>query len=410
MRVCGIIAEYNPFHSGHAYQLQAAREKSGCDYLIVAMSGDFVQRGAPAMLDKYVRARMALLAGADLVLMLPVYASTASAEGFARGGIALLNSCGVVDTISFGCEDPSICSEPYRRLAQELFDEPEVFQKKLHEGLGSGLSYGTARSQALDLYGSEECDLSLLNQPNNLLTFEYLRAMAAFHTPFGLCPVKRSGDFLCASQIRQRLVQDPTSLQQLCEESQLPAFTAGLLHDYLDTYALLSQQELSAQLHYALLMGEADGFEKYPDCSFDLSARIRRLLDSYQDFDSFCDLVKNKSLTRARIARALIHILLQLPAHPDTPLIDSAAHLPYLRVLGMRRSAAPLLHEIKLHGSAPLITRPAMLRDMEKLDSIGALQLYSHQDLLAADIYRSALLHTCGHCPANDYQRKIEIL
>ncbi len=410
MRVCGIIAEYNPFHSGHAYQLQAAREKSGCDYLIVAMSGDFVQRGAPAMPDKYVRARMALLSGADLVLMLPVYASTASAEGFARGGIALLNSCGVVDTISFGCEDPSICSESYRRLARELSGEPEAFQKKLHEGLGSGLSYGAARSQALDLYHNEECDLSLLNQPNNLLTFEYLRAIEAFHTPFTLCPVKRSGDFLCAGQIRQRLVQDPASLQQLCEGGQLPEFSAGLLHDYLDTYALLSQQELSAQLHYALLMGEAEGFEKYLDCSFDLSARIRRLLDSYQDFDSFCDLIKNKSLARARIARALIHILLQLPAHPAVPLIDEAAHLPYLRVLGMRRSAAPLLHEIKLHGSAPLITRPAMLRNMEKSDATGALQLYSHQDLRAADLYRSALLHTCGHCPANDYQRKIEIL
>ena len=124
MKVCGIIAEYNPFHSGHAYQISQARRQSGCDYVIAVMSGDFVQRGAPALTDKYLRAREALYEGADLVLMLPVYGSTASAEGFARTGIAALLTTGVVDSISFGCEDLSICSDGYRHLAK---DSPDIF-------------------------------------------------------------------------------------------------------------------------------------------------------------------------------------------------------------------------------------------------------------------------------------------
>ena len=146
MKVCGIIAEYNPFHSGHAYQIAKARQQSGCDYVIAVMSGDFVQRGAPALTDKYSRAREALYEGADLVLMLPVYGSTASAEGFARAGVSALLTTGVVDAISFGCEDPSVCSKPYLRLAQELTHESTVFQTLLTDLLSSGMPYAAARA------------------------------------------------------------------------------------------------------------------------------------------------------------------------------------------------------------------------------------------------------------------------
>ena len=149
MKVCGIIAEYNPFHSGHAYQIARARELSGSDYVIAVTSGDFVQRGAPALADKYIRAHMALSEGADLVLMLPVYGSTASAEGFARAGIAALLSTGVVDAISFGCEDTSVCSERYFRLARELTQEPADFRAALSKRLADGIPYAQARVEAV---------------------------------------------------------------------------------------------------------------------------------------------------------------------------------------------------------------------------------------------------------------------
>lgn len=424
MRVCGIIAEYNPFHSGHAYQIAEARARSGCDYLITVMSGDFVQRGAPALMDKYTRARMALAAGADLVLMLPVAASTASAEGFARAGVSMLHTTGVVDTISFGCEDPAVCGEPYRTLAHRLSDEAPDFQVMLLRRLSSGLSYAQARAAAIHSY-ADDCDSRILNHPNNLLAFEYMRAIAYTHTDFTLCPIRRLGsyhssddtakqsqEFLSASACRSLLLDDPeAALRLLCEKKQLPEHSLGLLRQYRDTYAFLSEQDLSAQLHYALLAQRTGGYSTYLDCGDDLSARIQKLLGAYEDFSGFCDLLKNKSLTRARIARVLTHILLQLPAEAPAPLISSDGTMPYLRVLGFRSSAAGLLHEIRQHAAAPLITRPAQLRVLSQTAADpGAMQTAFTQDLFAADVYRSALLHKCGRCYADDYRRRIEIL
>lgn len=444
MRVCGIIAEYNPFHSGHAYQIARARADSGCDYLIVVMSGDFVQRGAPAIADKYIRARMALEAGADLVLMLPVYASTASAEGFARAGIAALHTTGVADAISFGCEDPAICDRPYRDLARMLSTESTDFQAELQAGLSSGLPYAQARSAAIHRCCADTCDPALLDHPNNLLAFEYLRAIGYTHANLQPCPVRRLGSyhdsagitdnsccssdftgvtddfdftghpqqFLSASACRQLLLDDASaSLQSLHNHGQLPETAARLLREYIGRYAFLEEEDLSAQLQYALLSQRNHGYTSYLDCSSDLSARMLRSLDAYHDFNGFCDLLKNKSLTRARIARVLTHILLQLPAQPATPLIDAAGHVPYLRVLGFRSSAAGLLHRIKQQSHAPLITRPAQIHDPRTdLPAVPALQEYFSQDLLAADVYRSALLHKCGHCYADDYRRRIEIV
>lgn len=454
MRVCGIIAEYNPFHSGHAYQIAEARARSGCDYLIVAMSGDFVQRGAPALMDKYIRARMALLSGADLVLMLPVAASTASAEGFARAGVSVLHTTGVVDTLSFGCEDPAICENPYRKLARSLSDESPDFQAALQHGLSSGLPYAQARTVAIHSC-ADGCDPVLLDHPNNLLAFEYMRAIAYTHADLELYPIRRLGsyhgsditnvsggddggnpadgldgdvavssdnhdpntakqmqEFLSASTCRSLLSGDPNAaLHILREQKQLPESSLDLLRQYLDTYAFLSEQDLSAQLHYALLAQRDSGYSAYLDCGSDLSARIRKSLGAYKNFSGFCDLLKNKSLTRARIARALTHILLQLPAEAPAPLIGTDGSVPYLRVLGFRSSADGLLHEIKQHASAPLVTRPAQLRELSQTDAAsGATQTFFAQDLFAADVYRSALLHKCGRCYADDYRRRIEIV
>lgn len=449
MHVCGIIAEYNPFHSGHAYQIAQARADSGCDYLIVVMSGDFVQRGAPAIIDKYIRARMALEAGADLVLMLPVYASTASAEGFARAGVATLHTAGVTDAISFGCENPAICGEPYRNLAHMLSAEPAEFQTALQSGLSSGLPYAQARSAAIHHCCADTCDPVLLDHPNNLLAFEYMRAIEYTHANLQLYPVRRLGsyhgsantaadpdstgiagspdsiditaspgssddiqEFLSASACRSLLNDEPeTALRTLYAQAQIPERSITLLRQYADAYAFLTENDLTAQLHYALLTQQRRGYASYLDCTSDLSARIMRSLGAYDHFSGFCDLLKNKSLTRARIARVLTHILLQLPAQPTVPLIDGSGYVPYLRVLGFRSSAADLLHGIKQQSHAPLITRPAQIRELtQTATDQDAMQEYFSQDLLASDIYRSTLLYKCGRCYADDYRRRIEIV
>ena len=443
MKVCGIIAEYNPFHSGHAYQIEKARALSGCDYVIAVMSGDFVQRGAPALTDKYVRAREALYEGADLVLMLPVYGSTASAEGFARAGVSALLTTGVVDAISFGCEDPAVCSEPYLRLAQELAHERTDFQTILAERLATGIPYAQARVEAVRSCYGNDFDLSLFDMPNNLLAFEYMRALAYYDADMQLIPVKRLGSyhdtrcpdtditithedpknssfnndsdnhavsgsiFSSASACRKALLSDSEkNLQTLENARQIPDEVCRLLADYAHSYAFLQEDDLSQMLHYALLAQKSCGYEQYLDCGSDLSARICNQLNAYESFSQFCDLLKNKSVTRARIARALSHILLQLPAQMPTPLISDDGTLPYLRVLGFRQTAAPLLHALKQRAAAPLITR---VPEAERLLSVESL-LYFRQDLFAGEIYRSILFHKCGRSYPDDYRRKIEIV
>ena len=170
--ITGIIAEYNPFHNGHAYQIEQARLLTGCDFLVVVMSGDYVQRGAPAVFDKYTRARMALACGADLVLELPVACSCASAEFFASGAVSLLDGLGCVDFLCFGSESGNLQSlmEPARILAKES----PVFQEALRRGLSLGLSFPAARKEAFRACASNP---DILDLPNNILGIEYLKAL-----------------------------------------------------------------------------------------------------------------------------------------------------------------------------------------------------------------------------------------
>ena len=147
MKVTGLIAEYNPFHNGHRYHIRRSRQITGADFIVVVMSGDFVQRGAPALLDKFTRARMALSCGADLVLELPVRYALGSAEFFAAGGVALLDCLGAVDTLSFGSEQGDVSC--LMNLSSLLLREPEIFRETLKKKSAEGLPFPAAREQAL---------------------------------------------------------------------------------------------------------------------------------------------------------------------------------------------------------------------------------------------------------------------
>ena len=162
MKTAGIIAEYNPFHNGHAYQLAKARELTGADYLVVIMSGDFVQRGAPAILDQHDRAELALLGGADLVLQLPCHFALGSAQHFARGAVSLLTALGCVDFLCFGSEYGD--TAPFLELADVLLHEPEEYRELLSGLLRNGLSFPTARAQALSAYFSDSASFSSLSK------------------------------------------------------------------------------------------------------------------------------------------------------------------------------------------------------------------------------------------------------
>lgn len=208
MKIAGIIAEYNPFHKGHEYQIQYTKEKLGADYVIVAMSGDYVQRGTPALISKHTRAEMALRCGADLVLEMPVSVSTASAEAFAMGGVSLLDRLGVVDMLCFGSEAGEISA--LKELAEILVKEPEEYKRLLKGFLSEGLTFPAARSQALTEYFKNPRNFSgddfdgvltpllnevtqILNTPNNILGIEYCKALLRLNSRIRPVTIRREG-------------------------------------------------------------------------------------------------------------------------------------------------------------------------------------------------------------------------
>ena len=191
MKICAVIAEYNPFHLGHLKQLNYIKNTLGAEKIIVVMSGNFTQRGEPAVLNKFIRAREAVLSGADLVIELPTIFATGNAEIFAKGAIKVINELGIVDSICFGVESGT--REDYISLAKEMNDESKEFKQALKECLEDGVSLAKAKFTALEKLG-KHYDKSLVASPNNVLGLEYTKALLSLKSDIQIYPMLREGD------------------------------------------------------------------------------------------------------------------------------------------------------------------------------------------------------------------------
>ncbi len=402
MKVAGIIAEYNPFHLGHAHQIRYLKE-SGFDYVVVLMSGDFVQRGAPAIVDKFARARMALTGGADLVLELPSLFAVSSAEYFAGAGVRLLAALRCIDTLCFGYEGagdtdirPLLCS-----LADYLNEESAPFRTALGAFLRDGLSYPAARAKAL-AESFPEADV-FLSRPNNILALEYTRAIRRLGLDMDILPIPRTDDGYhgtrSAEGIRTLLFSGEPAA------SFLPAEAAMILTDAIASTGLTAPNDFSSMLFYQLLW--EDDYTKYADCSRDLSKKIAKVREHASTFSELVSLLKTKDLTYTRIARVLINILLD---HRQETL-DYFANADgkntlYGKPLGFRRDASPLLSFLKQHTKIPLVSKCA--------DESDLLSAEAHE-LFSLDIRSSKVYHLIGsaktgtHFP-NDFEHPLEIL
>lgn len=408
MKVNGIIAEYNPFHNGHKYQLEESKRMTGADYTVVVMSGDFVQRGAPALLDKHKRAEMALRCGADLVLELPAVYAASSAEYFAMGAVSVLDKLGVVSQLCFGSECGEI--DILSKIAEILVEEPEEYSATLRRLLKQGLSYPNARTWALmQHYPFLEKYKNAFSTPNNILGIEYIKALIRRGSAMAPFTVLRTGsgyhdrmfgtEYCSALALRQALYsgQDPDFIK-----AQMPEASWQILKDSLQTSSTLRSNDFSELLYYKLLLERESGYEKYLDVSSDLSDRIRKNLDSYVDFDSFCDLLKTKNMTYTRISRCLLHILLNLTK--DTlEFCSKLDYAPYARMLGFRKESSELLSAIKEHSSIALVTK---LADAEKLLDQNALHMLE-QDILVSHIYQGMAASKAGRRAVNEYTAPI---
>lgn len=404
MKTAAIIAEYNPFHNGHAWQLARAKEQTESDYVIIVLSGSFVQRGHPALLDKHARARMVLACGADLVLELPTPYATGSAESFAQGAVSLLTDLGCVDYLCFGCE----CGElsPLLDYARLFEEEPEGYRMFLKSFLRDGLTFPSARSRAAEEYlnysqrilpcsaGDADCryEFSILQSPNNILGIEYCKALLRQESPIRPVALPRrshgyhdpslKGEFASASAIRGELLERGLTDAVLC---QLPPESFHILKDYTENSGFLRADDFSQVIAYRLLSLSLEDLSGIQDISPSLAARIENCKSRFSSFTSFADLLKTKELTHSHITRALCHILLDLRQDAWESLRQDGFPA-YPRVLGFRKSAAPLLTTIKERGRTPLLVKPA---DAPQILTPVQLALFE-SDCFAAHVYESA--------------------
>ena len=410
MKTVGLITEYNPFHNGHAYHIEKAKMLTGADRVIVVMSGDFVQRGAPAVMPKHLRAESALLSGASLILELPVCFATGSAEYFAQGSISLLNRLGCIDSICFGSE----CGDLHllKEIAQLLADEPIEYQAALRQALKDGASFPAARQKALNISSDKYSEILAL--PNNILGIEYLKALAKLHSKMEPFTIKRigagyhdmdlDGQFSSATAIRSDIYQladvnsSSESLPLTHIQTQVPSSCHELMKKNYQTRYPVKADDFSLLLKAKLLSETAGSLSHYLDMSPELANRILRLRNDYLSFEQFCDLLKTKELTRSRISRSFIHVLLGIT---NDWLTAMKAPAPYARILGFRRDHADLLGILKRTSDIPLITSPA--RAVLADTAYQMLEL----DIYASDLYESVITDLYGTPFHNELTKQI---
>lgn len=412
MKTVGIIAEYNPFHNGHAYQISSAKEMTGADYCIVIMSGGFVQRGAPAIMDKYIRARSALANGADLVLELPVCYATGSAEYFASGAVALLDKLGVADALCFGseCGDINLLSE----LAEALLAETPEFRQALGRQMKSGASYPQARNHALSVTAPHLTGaLHILQSPNNILGLEYIKALKKRQSSIRPYTVNRlgpgyhsaslQGSYSSALAIRES-ISHREDIRYI--RDQVPDTVYSAMEEaYGHTFPILPD-DLSASLSYKMLLEQNRGYTSYLDIDASFSDRLVRMLPSYTDHTSFCDLLKTKNMTYTRVSRNLLHILLDI-YQKDMDSYCEEDYIYYARMLGFKKEAEPLLGAVKERSRIPLLSK---LADADNLiDNANGRKMLT-ADIRAGHIYSLLVQQKFGGLLQNEYRSQIIVM
>ena len=402
MEITGIIAEYNPFHNGHLYQIKKIKEQ-GESLIIAVMSGSFTQRGEAAIFDKWQRAETAVKSGCDIVLELPFAFACRSAQDFARGGVTLLNRLGIVNQLAFGaeCADLSIL----QNIALQLDDK--TFQEKLHAHIDQGLSYAQAVNAALDL---DTEITALIKQPNNILAIEYLRSLHLLSSDIrplliprqgaGYHEEKINGNLASATAIRHALYRGE-NLSDL--KAVMPPASQELTSQIL-TSQLPKMNRLYLPLQAKLLTSQLPDLQKIYGINEGLENRI---LDCAKTADSWQELTQSVTTKRyptSRIARTLLYLLMGIDKD-SIALFDQTGPL-YARLLAVSPQGKTILREIKAQSSLPLITKTSQYLTTAKRREVQT-DLTPLEQMLRLDTLATELRQlTCEiKSPRNDFQQ-----
>lgn len=394
MKAVGLVTEYNPFHNGHLYHLNKAMELTGADISVAVMSGDFVQRGEPAVLDKYTRTSMALNSGVNLVVELPVNYAVSSAESFAAGALKVLDYI-KADSIAFGSESGDI--ERLSKLAHILCDNEDTLYKEISKYTANGISYAAARQKVVEKLTDKDT-AAMLTSSNNILAVEYLKAIIKNNYAIKPYTVQRQGDSYNNTDIRSEYAS-ATALRENLKADNISEYIpvkAGLILSSNTNYIYPDDitEVLFTRLSDILFASNYDknvfieNVMQYPDVSKEIAGRlyksamdmITRTVPQRSEskdnwafsFGSLCEHIKTKEVPLSRIKRALVRITLGL----DKKRMEKYVNEPYIRVLGFDKKGQEYLSYIRKTVEVPLITKTADYKEM-LLDDIHAANIYN---------------------------------
>lgn len=393
MKIGGIIAEYNPFHNGHKYQLEKSKELGEWTHAVAVMSSNYVQRGETALISKWARAEMAVKNGIDLVIELPTLWSTAHAQRFALGGVSLLESLGCVDMLSFGSE----CGDIDELIECKNAINSEAVGERLKENLEYGLSFASARAEALrTVYGNRFFDI--LEEPNNTLGIEYLQALDKLSSSIVPMTVKRVGaahdsilrneNFACASDIRSMLLDESREWEMFVPQSVVDIYNRE--KESNQAPCPISKLEFSILCCMRQLSAEDIGLS--PDVSEGIEYRIHDAALKASSLEELYQLAKTKRYSHARIRRIVLHAFMGFTAE------DYKENPPYIHVLAMNDKGKEILKEAKEKAKKPIVTKAS---DFDELDDYGR-HVFALEDM-CTDVYSlaSPVILPCGREKTN---------
>ena len=381
MNITGIITEYNPFHNGHLYHLTEAKSATKADGIVCIMSGNFVQRGGPAIIDKWKRTEMALNNGVDLVIELPTYYAVSSAEFFAKGSVSILNSLGIVNNIFFGSECGN--TEKLIKIAKVLTNEDEDFRNILKENLTLGLTFAKSREKSLVEYFKDDELTSILSSSNNILGIEYIKALLRLNSTIAPNTLKREGSsyneknltssFASATSIRETVKANKSlsSLKDFMPEESFKIFNQQKENDY----PFVFDEDMYTYIKYKI-QTNCVNFNNLYEVTEGLDNKIIKEISSSTSYNDLVLKIKSKRYTFSKISRILTHIFIGLDNFNINELNDESNL--YARVLGFNKKGREMLSLIKANSNIPLITKLPRFNDNPLLElDIQATKAYS---------------------------------
>lgn len=424
MKVVGIITEYNPFHNGHKYHIEEAKRITGADYCIAVMSGNFVQRGAPAIIDKYSRAKMAINNGVDLVLELPACFATGSAEFFALGAVSLLNNLGIVDYLCFGSEYGDLTL--LKDVANLIAEEPDYYRELLVSHIKDGLTYPAARMKAVEAYISKHDNdyeghaiNNLLREPNNILGIEYMKALERISSDIIPITIQRKSSHYHDRYMDNNYlppIVSATALRDVIEtninyesygkvKSSIPKDVHQFLTENHHITFPITDEDFIQVIIYRMLSENNESLAQYVDITNDLADRMKNSTNYNDTYSSLVKKLKTKNFTLTRINRALTHILLNITKDKFQSYLHNG-YVPYARILGLRKTSSHIIRRINDQGTIPIITK---ISKNSKQLSEAATNMLS-EDIFAAHIYNHAVFLKYKTVIPNEYQHGIVII